>query len=57
MRSLCVVEIDVEVDHCPDSKHRQVGVQKHLLVLDARSESFNEHIVPPRASAVHRLID
>ena len=35
MRSLCVVEIDVAVDPRLGSKHRVVGMQKHILVLDA----------------------
>ena len=35
MRSFCVVEVDAAVDPRRGSKHRVVGMQKHLFVFGA----------------------
>ncbi|MDB5924990.1 MAG: hypothetical protein JWN13_3926 [Betaproteobacteria bacterium] len=48
-----VVEIDISSKPRLGVRYTVVGVQIDLFVLDRLPESFHEHVVAPRALAVH----
>src|SRR6266542_2886660 len=48
-----VVEVDVAAERSSRLADAVVGLQIHLLVFDAAPEALEEHVVAPRAPAVH----
>ncbi len=57
MRTAGVVERDVTPKAGLRFGYAVIGVQIHLLVLDAAPEALDEHIVAPASLAVHALHD
>ena len=53
MRAAAIVKIEIPPDRGACVRHAVVGVQIDLLVLHRPPEPFDEHVVPPRALAVH----
>ena len=53
MRAAAIVEIEIAPDPFARRADAVVGVQIDLLVLHAAPEPLDEHIVSPRAFAVH----
>src|SRR5258708_15913377 len=53
MRTSAVVKFEIPADRMSCLADGFVGSQIDLLVFDAAPQSFDEHIVPPSALAVH----
>jgi hypothetical protein len=48
-----VVEVQIAANRCARLADAVVGPQIHLLVFDAAPQPLDEHVVAPRALAVH----
>ena len=53
MRTAGVVEAEIRAQVGLRGRHRVVGLEIHLLILDALPEPLDEDVVPPRALAIH----
>src|SRR6185369_11174207 len=53
VRASCIVKAEVTSDRRAGVADAVVGPQVHFLVLDAAPQTFDEHVVPPSALAVH----
>jgi hypothetical protein len=53
MRPMAVVEVDVAAERSSRLVDAVIGPQIHLLVFDIAPEALEEHVIAPRALAVH----
>src|SRR5262244_2992713 len=53
MRPMAVVEVDVAAERSSRLVDAVIGPQIHLLVFDTAPEALEEHVIAPRAPAVH----
>src|SRR5262249_58774096 len=53
MRPMAVVEVDVAAERSSRLVDAVIGPQIHLLVFDTAPEALEEHVMAPRAPAVH----
>src|SRR5262249_8745348 len=53
MRPMAVVEVDVAAERSSRLIYAVIGPQIHLLVFDTAPEALEEHVIAPRAPAVH----
>src|SRR6266481_3850989 len=53
MRPMAVVEVDVAAERNSRLVDAVIGPQIHLLVFDTAPEALEEHVIAPRAPAVH----
>ncbi len=56
MRPLRVEPVDVPPDVDPGGVDAVVGLEIHVLVLDATPQALNEHIVAPGPASIHRQL-
>jgi hypothetical protein len=57
MRATSIVKVEISPDRLARVRHAVVGAEIDLLVFDGPREALDEHIVPPRALAVHADTD
>ena len=53
MRALAVVEVEIPPIEPRASADAVIGAQVDLLVFDRTPQSLDEHVVAPRAAAIH----
>ena len=53
MRAAAIVKIEIAPERGACIRHAIVGMQINLFVFDRPPQTFDEHVVPPRALAIH----
>src|SRR5450631_3600991 len=57
MWAAAIVEIEIPPERGARIRHAVVGAQVHLLIFHRAPKPLDEHVVPPRAFAVHADLD